>query len=69
MNLTVPIPDQTATALAGLAKARGQTPEQVVANLVDHYLEDAQDLADALETLDDREPPIPLEQVKRDLGF
>lgn len=69
MNLTVPIPDQTATALAGLAKARGQTLEQVVANLVDHYLEDTQDLADALETLDDGAAPIPLEQVKRSLGF
>ena len=31
MNLTVPIPDRAATALAGLAKARGQTPEQVIA--------------------------------------
>ena len=69
MNLTVPIPDQAATALAGLAKARGQTPEQVVANLVEHYLEDAEDLADALEALDDGETPIPLEQVKRELGF
>jgi predicted DNA-binding protein len=69
MNLTVPIPDRAATALAGLAKARGQTPEQVIATLVEHYLEDAEDLADALEALDDGEAPIPLEQVKRDLGF
>jgi hypothetical protein len=36
---------------------------------VEHYLEDAEDLADALEALDDGEAPIPLEQVKRDLGF
>jgi predicted DNA-binding protein len=69
MNLTVPIPEQAATALAGLAKARGQTPEQIVATLVEHYLEDAEDLADALEALDDGETPIPLEQVKRELGF
>lgn len=68
-NLTVPIPEQAATALAGLAKARGQTPEQVVATLVEHYLEDAEDLSDALEALDDGETPIPLGQVKRELGF
>ncbi|RKT45221.1 hypothetical protein BDD21_2641 [Thiocapsa rosea] len=35
MNLTVPIPDRAATALAGLARARGQTPEHVIATLVE----------------------------------
>jgi predicted DNA-binding protein len=69
MHFTVPIPDRAASALAGLAKARGQTPEQVITTLVEHYLEDAEDLADALEALDDGEAPISLEQVKRDLGF
>ncbi|MEY6433828.1 hypothetical protein ABC977_15600 [Thioalkalicoccus limnaeus] len=69
MHLTVRIPDRAASALAGLAKARGQTPEQVITALVEHYLEDAEDLADALEAIDDGEAPIPLEQVKRDLGF
>ncbi|MCF8004114.1 MAG: hypothetical protein K9L32_07905 [Chromatiaceae bacterium] len=50
-NLSVQIPDQAATALAGLARSRGQTPEQVVAALVEHYLEDAEDLADATMTI------------------
>jgi hypothetical protein len=37
--------------------------------LIEHYLEDQEDLADALEALDDAEPPVPLEQVKQELGF
>ena len=65
-NLTVPIPEQAAAALAGLAKACGQTPEQIVATLVEHYLEDAEDLDDALEALNNGETPIPLEQVKQE---
>lgn len=32
-------------------------------------LEDAEDLADALEALNDGEAPIRLEQLRRDLGF
>jgi len=68
-NLSVHIPDQAATALAGLAKFQGQTPEQLVAALVEHYLEDAEDLSDALAALNDGEQPIPLEEVKRELGL
>ena len=68
-HLSVHIPDQAATVLAGLARSQGQTPEQLVAALVEQYLEDAEDLADALEALADGEAPIPLEQVKRELEF
>jgi len=57
-NLSVQIPDQAATVLAGLARSRGQTPEQVVAALVEHYLEDAEDLADALESLEEADAPM-----------
>jgi predicted DNA-binding protein len=47
-NLSVHIPDQAATALGRLARSSGQTPEQLIAAIVEHYLEDAEDLADAL---------------------
>jgi len=36
---------------------------------VEHYLEDAEDLSDALAALNDGEQPITLEEVKRELGL
>lgn len=68
-NLTIPMSEQTADRLAGAARAAGRTPEQLLLALIEHYLEDQEDLADALEALDDAEPPVPLEQVKQELGF
>lgn len=68
-SLTIPIHETTAAELAGLAKAEGTTPERLVAALVARYLDDREDLADALAALNDGEAPIPLEEVKRELGF
>lgn len=69
MILTVPITDAAISELTALAKTQGKTTEQIVAELVERYLEDAEDLADALDALNDGETPIPLGQVKTELGF
>lgn len=69
MILTVPITDAAVSELTALAKTQGKTTEQIVAELVERYLEDAEDLADALDALNDGETPIPLGQVKTELGF
>lgn len=69
MILTVPITDATVSELTALAKTQGKTTEQIVAELIERYLEDAEDLADALDALHDGETPIPLERVKAELGF
>lgn len=68
-NLTIPVPATTAAALSALADAEGKTPEQIVAALVERFLEDREDLADALDALNDGEQPVPLDQIKRELGF
>jgi hypothetical protein len=36
---------------------------------LERYLEDAEELADALDALQDGEAPIPLARVKAELGF
>lgn len=69
MILTIPITDAAVSELTALAKTQGKTTEQIVAELVEHYLEDAEDLADALDALNDGETPIPLGQVKTELRF
>ncbi|MBK8753162.1 MAG: type II toxin-antitoxin system Phd/YefM family antitoxin [Candidatus Competibacteraceae bacterium] len=69
MILTVPITDAAVSELIALAKTQGKTTEQIVAELVERYLEDAEDLADALDALHDGETTIPLERVKAELGF
>ena len=68
-SLTIPIAEAAAAELADLAEAEGMTPEQLVAVLVARYLEDREDIADALAALNDGEEPIPLEEVKRELGL
>jgi predicted DNA-binding protein len=67
MNLNIPISDSVAAELSAVASTEGKTPEQVVAALVERFLEDREDLADALEALSDGEAHSPLDQVKRDL--
>ena len=69
MALTVPIADPVAAELTALARSQGKTAEQIVAELVERYLEDAEDLADALDALQDGEAPIPLARVKAELGL
>jgi len=69
MVLTVPIADPVAAELTALARSQGKTAEQVVAELVERFLEDAEDLADALDALQDGEALIPLARVKTELGF
>lgn len=69
MVLTVPIADPVAAELTALARSQGMTAEQIVAELVERYLEDAEDLADALDALQDGEAPIRLARVKAELGF
>ena len=69
MVLTVPIADPVAAELTALARSQGKTAEQIVAELVERFLEDAEDLADALDALHDGEAPIPLARVKAELGL
>jgi hypothetical protein len=68
-SLTVPIPEAAAAELAGLAQAEGTTPERLVAAVVARYLEDREDIADALAALYDGEEPIRREEVKRGLSL
>ena len=63
------LPDAALSKLAALAMNQGITTAQLVAVLVDQYLEDEEDNADAVEALHDGETPIPWSRVKMELGL
>lgn len=67
--LTVPIDSQAVLELTAIARQKNMTAEQLAAELIDEYLENAELLAIAMESLNDGEPTIPWEDVQRRLGL
>jgi hypothetical protein len=65
--LTVPIDSQTVFELTAIARQKNMTVEQLAAELIDEYLENAELLAIAMKSLNDDEPTIPWEDVQRRL--
>ncbi len=73
MHLAISINKAVIDELTALATTRGKTIEQMAAEIISDYLEEAQDYADAQDALAalDRgeEEVIPWEQVKKELGL
>jgi RHH-type transcriptional regulator, rel operon repressor / antitoxin RelB len=60
---------ETEGKITTLAAKGGKRPDDLIKEAVLEYLEDLEDYYVAEDRLKDREPPIPLEQVVRDLGL
>ncbi len=63
------LPETAMTRLDALAADQGLTAAQLAAALIEQYLEDQEDIADALTVLHDGETPVPWEKVKEELGL
>lgn len=60
---------ETERKITVLAAKGGKRPDDLIKEAVLEYLDDLEDYYAAEGRLKDREPPIPLEQVVRDLGL
>ena len=63
------LPETAITRLDALAAHQGLTAAQLAAALIEQYLEDQEDIADALTALNDGETPITWAKVKEELGL
>lgn len=68
---TVPIelPDRLAALLDSVCLENGRVKQEVLKELVIRYLEDIEDVADAMRILEKNEPTIPLEEIERKHGL
>jgi len=67
-QITARLPDQLVRLLDEAARNLRRTRAEVVRQAIEHYLEDYEDLARAVERLrDPADPVLDWEQVKRDL--
>lgn len=60
---------ETEGKIIALAAKGGKRPDDLIKEAVLNFLEDLEDYYIAEGRLKDREPPIPLEQVVRELGL
>lgn len=67
-QITARLPDRLVRTLDEAARSLRRTRAEVVRQAIEHYLEDYEDLARAVERLrDPADPVLDWEQVKRDL--
>ena len=68
-KLTILIGSEIDDALTELAHSTGRDKQSIAHEALIEWLEDQEDIRDALTVIAQGNPTIPLEEVKRDLGL